>query len=190
MLIHVNCGSGPIYSRGLPLRIDHHSGIQKYAPSPPRSLTASLGRELEKYDQLCDSIESHLASTCLTAIPLPAKDLVYSFEPSRFYKGIYNAKNAALKRLNMLPSLTEHDQSQFQCLRPRVASHSRHNPPRTPMLSSRHTPQSCLALPLRVLRRPEARPPFQVVDPPPSRYHHCIGLHFLSNLIFPELLSV
>ncbi|KZT06208.1 uncharacterized protein LAESUDRAFT_184145 [Laetiporus sulphureus 93-53] len=35
-------------------------GIQKYAPSPPRSLTASLGREIEKYDQLCDAMEAHL----------------------------------------------------------------------------------------------------------------------------------
>ncbi|KAI0367505.1 hypothetical protein BV20DRAFT_556921 [Pilatotrama ljubarskyi] len=35
-------------------------GIQKYAPHPPRTLTASLGREVEKYDQLCDAMESHL----------------------------------------------------------------------------------------------------------------------------------
>lgn len=38
-------------------------GITKYASSPPRSLTASLGREIEKYDQLCDSLEAHLART-------------------------------------------------------------------------------------------------------------------------------
>ncbi|KAF7367376.1 hypothetical protein MSAN_00800100 [Mycena sanguinolenta] len=37
-------------------------GIQQYAPAPPQSLTAALGREVEKYDQLCDSIESQLAS--------------------------------------------------------------------------------------------------------------------------------
>ncbi|KAJ7748486.1 hypothetical protein DFH07DRAFT_1062507 [Mycena maculata] len=36
-------------------------GIQNYAPAPPQSLTAALGREVEKYDQLCDSIESQLA---------------------------------------------------------------------------------------------------------------------------------
>ncbi|KAH9836604.1 uncharacterized protein C8Q71DRAFT_49799 [Rhodofomes roseus] len=35
-------------------------GIQQYASRPPRSLTASLGREVEKYDQLCDAIESQL----------------------------------------------------------------------------------------------------------------------------------
>ncbi|KAH9921406.1 uncharacterized protein B0H18DRAFT_559412 [Fomitopsis serialis] len=35
-------------------------GIQRYASRPPRSLTASLGREVEKYDQLCDAIESQL----------------------------------------------------------------------------------------------------------------------------------
>ncbi|KAF9456803.1 hypothetical protein BDZ94DRAFT_315042 [Collybia nuda] len=35
-------------------------GIEKHAPNPPRSLTASLGREVEKYDQLCDSVEAHL----------------------------------------------------------------------------------------------------------------------------------
>ncbi|CDO70930.1 hypothetical protein BN946_scf184829.g38 [Trametes cinnabarina] len=46
-------------------------GIQKYAPHPPRSLTASLGREVEKYDQLCDAMESHL----LRAIAVLQRDL-------------------------------------------------------------------------------------------------------------------
>ncbi|KAI0638960.1 hypothetical protein C8Q77DRAFT_1151984 [Trametes polyzona] len=46
-------------------------GIQKYAPHPPRSLTASLGREVEKYDQLCDAIESRL----LRAIVILQRDL-------------------------------------------------------------------------------------------------------------------
>ncbi|PCH33210.1 hypothetical protein WOLCODRAFT_159913 [Wolfiporia cocos MD-104 SS10] len=35
-------------------------GISKHAPHPPRTLTASLGREVEKYDQLCDAMEAHL----------------------------------------------------------------------------------------------------------------------------------
>ncbi|KAI8983347.1 hypothetical protein BD414DRAFT_463357 [Trametes punicea] len=46
-------------------------GIQKYVPHPPRSLTASLGREVEKYDQLCDAMESHL----LRAIAVLQRDL-------------------------------------------------------------------------------------------------------------------
>ncbi|KAJ7139544.1 hypothetical protein C8R44DRAFT_694088 [Mycena epipterygia] len=46
-------------------------GIQNYAPSPPQSLTAALGREVEKYDQLCDSIESQL----LRAISVLQRDL-------------------------------------------------------------------------------------------------------------------
>ncbi|KAJ7456453.1 hypothetical protein FB451DRAFT_1048370 [Mycena latifolia] len=46
-------------------------GIQSYAPSPPLSLTAALGREVEKYDQLCDSIESQL----LRAISVLQRDL-------------------------------------------------------------------------------------------------------------------
>ncbi|THH30192.1 hypothetical protein EUX98_g4022 [Antrodiella citrinella] len=45
--------------------------IHKYAPYPPRSLTTSLGREVEKYDQLCDAIESHL----LHAINVLQRDL-------------------------------------------------------------------------------------------------------------------
>ncbi|KAI0078490.1 hypothetical protein K474DRAFT_1770962 [Panus rudis PR-1116 ss-1] len=36
-------------------------GIGKHAPHPPPSLTASLGREVEKYDQLCDALETHLS---------------------------------------------------------------------------------------------------------------------------------
>ncbi|KAF9229749.1 hypothetical protein BS17DRAFT_877140 [Gyrodon lividus] len=46
-------------------------GIHQYAPYPPRTLTASLGRELEKYDQLCDAIESHL----MRAISVLKRDL-------------------------------------------------------------------------------------------------------------------
>ena len=53
---------------------DHHrtsppnpSGIHHYAPGPPRSLTASLGREIEKFDQLCDALESRLVRvSCVT----------------------------------------------------------------------------------------------------------------------------
>ncbi|KAI0320997.1 hypothetical protein OF83DRAFT_447297 [Amylostereum chailletii] len=45
--------------------------ISKYAPKPPRSLTAALGRELEKYDQLCDVMESRL----LRAIAVLQRDL-------------------------------------------------------------------------------------------------------------------
>ncbi|KAJ7480115.1 hypothetical protein B0H11DRAFT_1668568, partial [Mycena galericulata] len=53
-------------------------GIQNYAPAPPQSLTAALGREVEKYDQLCDSIESQLASqysAILRAISVLQRDL-------------------------------------------------------------------------------------------------------------------
>ncbi|KAK2461728.1 hypothetical protein APHAL10511_006191 [Amanita phalloides] len=39
--------------------------------NPPDSLTASLGREIEKYDQLCDAIDSHL----LRAIAVLQRDL-------------------------------------------------------------------------------------------------------------------
>ncbi|KAI0325631.1 hypothetical protein GY45DRAFT_1311837 [Cubamyces sp. BRFM 1775] len=46
-------------------------GIQKYAPHPPRSLTSALGREVQKYDQLCDAMESHL----LRAIAILQRDL-------------------------------------------------------------------------------------------------------------------
>lgn len=36
------------------------SGIQPLPSGPPRALTLSLGREVEKFDQLCDAMESHL----------------------------------------------------------------------------------------------------------------------------------
>ncbi len=39
------------------------SGINDYATRPPHSLTDALGREIEKYDQLCDTVEAHLVST-------------------------------------------------------------------------------------------------------------------------------
>ncbi|KAF8060976.1 hypothetical protein FPV67DRAFT_1423135 [Lyophyllum atratum] len=46
-------------------------GIENHAPKPPRSLTASLGREVEKYDQIVDAMESHL----LRAIAALQRDL-------------------------------------------------------------------------------------------------------------------
>lgn len=45
------------------------SGIHHYAPGPPRSLTASLGREIEKFDQLCDALESRLVRVSLVPHP-------------------------------------------------------------------------------------------------------------------------
>ncbi|KAF8665170.1 hypothetical protein AX16_000634 [Volvariella volvacea WC 439] len=35
-------------------------GIAHHTSTPPSSLSSSLGREIEKYDQLCDCIEAHL----------------------------------------------------------------------------------------------------------------------------------
>ncbi|KIM84681.1 hypothetical protein PILCRDRAFT_818279 [Piloderma croceum F 1598] len=46
-------------------------GIQKYAPYPPPELTASLGREVEKFDQLFDAVEAQL----LRAITVLQRDL-------------------------------------------------------------------------------------------------------------------
>lgn len=44
---------------------DFSRDIERYAPQPHQSLTASLGREFEKYDQLCDAMESHLVRIVL-----------------------------------------------------------------------------------------------------------------------------
>lgn len=41
------------------------SGIQRYVPRSPRSLTSALGTELARYDQICDSLESQLVSMIL-----------------------------------------------------------------------------------------------------------------------------
>ena len=38
------------------------SGVQRYVPRTPRSLTSSLATELARYDQICDSLESQLVS--------------------------------------------------------------------------------------------------------------------------------
>lgn len=52
-------------------RISHLRGIQQYASRPPRSLTAALGREIEKYDQLCDAIDTQLACISLLTCTVP-----------------------------------------------------------------------------------------------------------------------
>ncbi|KAI6134200.1 hypothetical protein EDD17DRAFT_891274 [Pisolithus thermaeus] len=46
-------------------------GLRKYAPHPPPDLVASLGHELQKYDQLCDAIEIRV----LHAISILKRDL-------------------------------------------------------------------------------------------------------------------
>ncbi|CAL1696736.1 unnamed protein product [Somion occarium] len=54
-------------------------GIHKHAPNPPCSLMASLGREVEKYDQLCDALELHLTR----AISVLKRDLTQEQERIR-----------------------------------------------------------------------------------------------------------
>jgi hypothetical protein len=59
-------------------------GIHKYAPYPPRTLTASLGRELEKYDQVCDAIELQLVSDSLLPPSHPLEHRHISCVPFQF----------------------------------------------------------------------------------------------------------
>ncbi|KAG6837204.1 hypothetical protein H0H93_013072 [Arthromyces matolae] len=61
-------------------------GISSHAPKPPRSLTSSLGREIEKYDQIVDAMESHL----LRAVAALERDL------RREEQRIKLAENAAI----------------------------------------------------------------------------------------------
>ncbi|KAF9787005.1 hypothetical protein BJ322DRAFT_1053160 [Thelephora terrestris] len=69
-----NCFRNAVVNTAQIYRFHHqtrHLGIHQYAPGPPRSLTASLGREIEKFDQLCDALESRL----LRAISVLQRDL-------------------------------------------------------------------------------------------------------------------
>ncbi|TDL28920.1 hypothetical protein BD410DRAFT_893837 [Rickenella mellea] len=54
-------------------------GIHRHVPDPPRALTASLAHEIGKYDQLCDTMESHL----LRAISVLQRDLAREQERLR-----------------------------------------------------------------------------------------------------------
>lgn len=69
-----NCFRNAVVNTAQIYRFHHQTrslGIHHYAPGPPRSLTASLGREIEKFDQLCDALESRL----LRAIAVLQRDL-------------------------------------------------------------------------------------------------------------------
>ncbi|PPQ98880.1 hypothetical protein CVT24_003511 [Panaeolus cyanescens] len=57
----------------------HRLGIQHQAPYPPRTLTGALGREIEKYDQVCDSI----ASSINRAITVLKRELAAEQEKKR-----------------------------------------------------------------------------------------------------------
>ncbi|KAG9223230.1 hypothetical protein PLEOSDRAFT_1111261 [Pleurotus ostreatus PC15] len=76
----------------------HKLGVQQYTPGPPSSLTASLGREIEKYDQLCDAIETQL----LRAVSVLQRDLAR--EERRVEEE--EAAAAAIKAANDKPLLT------------------------------------------------------------------------------------
>lgn len=72
-------------------------GINKYAPYPPRSLTDSLGREVEKFDQLYDAMESRL----LRAIAVLERDLAREQRRAR------EAENAAIATRTRSKSTSE-----------------------------------------------------------------------------------
>ncbi|KAG0696265.1 hypothetical protein DFH29DRAFT_210375 [Suillus ampliporus] len=72
-------------------------GIIKYAPYPPRSLTDSLGREVEKFDQLYDAMESRL----LRAIAVLERDLAREQLRAR------EAENAAIATRTRSKSTSE-----------------------------------------------------------------------------------
>ncbi|KAG1749612.1 uncharacterized protein EDB91DRAFT_1108707 [Suillus paluster] len=72
-------------------------GINRYAPYPPRSLTDSLGREVEKFDQLYDVMESRL----LRAIAVLERDLAREQRRAR------EAENAAIASRTRSKSTSE-----------------------------------------------------------------------------------
>ncbi|KAF8921820.1 hypothetical protein CPB85DRAFT_1264668 [Mucidula mucida] len=72
-------------------------GIQKHAPKPPLSLTSALGSEVEKYDQLCDAMESHL----LRAIAILEREL--KREEQRLREAEEAAKASAMQVDNPEP---------------------------------------------------------------------------------------
>ncbi|KAG2129782.1 hypothetical protein DEU56DRAFT_816666 [Suillus clintonianus] len=72
-------------------------GINRYAPYPPRSLTDSLGREVERFDQLYDAMESRL----LRAIAVLERDLAREQYRAR------EAENAAIATRTRSKSTSE-----------------------------------------------------------------------------------
>ncbi|KAJ4473898.1 hypothetical protein J3R30DRAFT_3707898 [Lentinula aciculospora] len=48
--------------------------VHKHAPQPPRSLTSTLEQELGRYDQICDTLDAHLACATGQHIDLTAID--------------------------------------------------------------------------------------------------------------------
>ncbi|KAF8525223.1 hypothetical protein BU17DRAFT_42183 [Hysterangium stoloniferum] len=78
--------------------------IKSHAPYPPRSITRSLGRSLERYDQICDTIETQLQ----LAISVLERDL--EAEQARL-KAEALASNTRSKRPSPPPSATLPDGS-------------------------------------------------------------------------------
>ncbi|KAJ8091321.1 hypothetical protein AAF712_013582 [Marasmius tenuissimus] len=76
--------------------------IRKHVSAPPLSLQASLGRELELYDQICESIESHL----LRAISILQRDLQVEEEQKRIKEAELAAMASPPKQENISPTTT------------------------------------------------------------------------------------
>ncbi|KIJ68819.1 hypothetical protein HYDPIDRAFT_25071 [Hydnomerulius pinastri MD-312] len=107
-------------------------GIHKYAPYPPRNLTASLGRELEKYDQLCDAMESQL----LRAISVLKRDLAHEERLAR------EAENAAISARTRSKSTSRSPTSNRVALPPLEGTDTVMPPPPTPGQGSPQGPTS------------------------------------------------
>ncbi|KAH7916488.1 hypothetical protein BJ138DRAFT_995906 [Hygrophoropsis aurantiaca] len=78
-------------------------GLHKYTPYPPRSLTAALGREVEKYDQLCDAVEFQV----LRAISVLQRDLAREQRRIREVEIAALATRAPSKSLSKSPTSTQ-----------------------------------------------------------------------------------
>ena len=134
------------------------SGIHHYASGPPRSLTASLGREIEKFDQLCDALESRLVRIFLSFIGRR-----YLRSNSCGQSQCYSAISDANRNDSKPPSPPSPRPSQL----PHWLEHSLCPHPHFSRLGTSRI-----------------NPPWPFVDSPPSLSHRFRGLHSLPNLIY------
>ncbi|KAF9235320.1 hypothetical protein BU15DRAFT_78153 [Melanogaster broomeanus] len=108
----------PVLEREANALLGVSRGIKKYAPYSPRTLTASLGRELEKYEQLCDAMESHL----LRSMSVLKRDLAREERQTRQAEQATIPAHTSKSNPVLIPSVEASD-AILQCRKPQFGSH-------------------------------------------------------------------
>ncbi|THH20988.1 hypothetical protein EW146_g474 [Bondarzewia mesenterica] len=151
-------------------------GIDKYAPQPPQSMNALLGREMERFDRLCDAVEAHLSR----AISVLQRDL----EREKDRLKAEEEAEALKVKLEEKPMTSTIGETSLSALGP---SESHMTPAKLPITGQPSSvPTDAVSSP-GLQRTP---PTTGIVGPPSGRRPSTVSLSSLNRPQFPHKLDL